>query len=154
MNHSFAVSLEWTGNLGSGTSGYRDYSRDHVVSAIGKADIAGSADKTFHGDASRWNPEEMLIAALSQCHMLSFLHVAAQAGVVVTSYRDSASGILETTPDGGGRITSVTLSPRLEISRGEIEAMGALHENASKLCFIANSVNFPVSHQHVTTLIT
>jgi len=152
MNHSFEVFMEWRGNLGTGTSGYREYSRDHVVSAPGKADIAGSADKTFHGDASRWNPEEMLIAALSQCHMLSFLHVAARAGVVVTSYRDSASGMLETTPEGGGRITSVILAPEVEISRGEIQEMGALHEQASKLCFIANSVNFPVSHQPVTTL--
>jgi organic hydroperoxide reductase OsmC/OhrA len=89
--HHFAVSLEWTGNRGSGTSDYRAYGRDHVVRAEGKHEIRGSSDRIFHGDADRWNPEELLIAALSQCHLLSYLHVAASNGVVVTDYTDAAT---------------------------------------------------------------
>lgn len=150
--HSFNLSATWSGNLGSGTSGYREYSRDLVLRSPGKEDILGSADKTFHGDATRWNPEELLIAALAQCHMLSFLHVASSAGVVVESYVDHASGVLETTPDGAGRITEVTLAPCVEISSGSLAEVPELHHRASTLCFIANSVNFPIAHHPETSL--
>ncbi len=144
--HHYEVSLTWTGNRGSGTSGYKEYGRDHVVSAPGKHDIEGSADKTFFGDRDRWNPEELLIAALSQCHMLSFLHVAADAGVVVVGYKDHASGTLEVNSEGGGRMTEVRLAPEVEIVGRPPESMDALHHRASELCFIANSVNFSVTH--------
>jgi len=145
--HFFEVSVEWTGNAGVGTSGYKNYRRDNEVAAEGKQLIEGSADKAFHGDRSRWNPEELLIAALSQCHMLSFLHVASAAGVVVESYRDEASGTLALNAEGGGNMTEVTLRPKITISAGNELLVPGLHARASELCFITNSVNFPVNHE-------
>jgi organic hydroperoxide reductase OsmC/OhrA len=146
--HSYLVTVEWLGNRGSGTSGYRDYSRHNLVSASGKPDLSGSADRTFHGDADRWNPEELLVAALSQCHMLSYLHVAVSHGVTVTAYQDAASGVMVTTPDGAGRFTGVTLRPVVTLADpGQAELANSLHREAAGKCFIANSVNFPVSHE-------
>lgn len=145
--HHYSVSVTWSGNRGSGTSGYRDYGRDHVVRAAGKADIHGSADRSFFGDVDRWNPEELLVAALSQCHMLSFLHVAADSGVVVTSYVDNAEGTLTLEGSGAGRVTDVLLRPVVTVAGSPPEGIDALHHRASQLCFIANSVNFPVRHQ-------
>lgn len=148
--HHYALETQWTGNLGSGTRDYKSYSRAHVIRAEGKGEIQGSSDKAFHGDVTRWNPEELLVAALSQCHMLSFLHVAQAAGVVVESYEDQASGVLETRPDGSGQVTEVTLRPDIEISAGDVSQVPELHHRASQLCFIANSVNFPVNHEPLT----
>jgi organic hydroperoxide reductase OsmC/OhrA len=152
LTHSYEVSLQWQGNHGSGTSGYRAYGREHVVSAPGKPDIAGSADRAFHGDVERWNPEELLLAALSQCHMLSYLHVAASHGVVVTAYTDSAAGVMEQTHDGGGHFVSATIRPVVTIAHGSIELAESLHAEASRKCFIAASVNFPVGHEPTTRL--
>ncbi len=149
--HEYSVGLEWTGNRGTGTSSYRAYGRDHVVSAEGKHDIAGSADRVFYGDRDRWNPEEMLLAALSQCHMLSYLHVAASHGVVVVGYSDAATGVMEETGDGGGHFTSATLRPRVTVLEpGMVELAGQLHHEASVKCFIAASVSFPVGHEPET----
>lgn len=145
--HHYNVTVTWSGNRGSGTSGYKDYGREHVVQAPGKVDIPGSADRSFFGDTTRWNPEEMLIAALAQCHMLSFLHVAADAGVVVTHYEDSAEGTLTLDGSGAGRVTDVVLRPVVTLEGEVPETMDALHHRASELCFIANSVNFPVRHE-------
>jgi organic hydroperoxide reductase OsmC/OhrA len=108
LEHSYAVTVEWLGNRGTGTSGYRDYGREHTVRAAGKHDLEGSSDRVFHGNADRWNPEELLLAALSQCHLLSYLHVAANAGVIVTGYTDDAVGTMMQTPNGGGRFTAAT----------------------------------------------
>jgi organic hydroperoxide reductase OsmC/OhrA len=146
--HHFAISLEWQGNRGTGTSGYRDYSRAHVIRAAGKHEISGSSARVFHGDVDRWNPEEMLISALSQCHLLSYLHVAASHGVVVTAYTDEAVGTMVVTPDGGGHFTSVTLRPVVTVASAEhAELAEQLHEEAARKCFIAASVNFPVGHE-------
>lgn len=147
LEHHFAVSLEWTGNRGTGTSGYRDYGRDHIVRSEGNHDISGSSDRVFHGDADRWNPEEMLIGALSQCHLLSYLHVAAANGVVVTDYTDAAVGTMEQTADGGGHFTSVTLRPVVTISSGNPDLAMSIHHEASLKCFIASSMDFPVGHE-------
>jgi organic hydroperoxide reductase OsmC/OhrA len=112
LDHDYAVDLRWTGARDVGTVSYRSYGRDNTLSADGKLhDIQASADRTFHGDADRWNPEEMLLGALAQCHLLSYLHVAATAGVVVVAYEDAAVGRMTQTTDGGGRFTSVTLRP-------------------------------------------
>ncbi|MES1169817.1 MAG: OsmC family protein, partial [Leifsonia sp.] len=108
---------------------------------------AASAAKPFHGDADHWNPEEQLIAALAQCHLLSYLHVATQAGIVVESYTDAASGTLSTNPDGSGALVEVVLHPMVSISAGDPATALALHAEANRLCFIANSVNFPVRHE-------
>jgi organic hydroperoxide reductase OsmC/OhrA len=145
--HSFTVSVEWQGNRGTGTSGYKDFSRTVELRAAGKHAILASAAKAFHGDPERWNPEEELVAALSQCHLLSYLHVATRAGVVVESYTDAATGTLQTNPDGSGAIVEVLLRPVVTLSAGDPATALALHADANRLCFIANSVNFPVRHE-------
>ncbi|MEO5535150.1 MAG: OsmC family protein [Pseudolysinimonas sp.] len=147
QDHTFSVALSWTGNRGTGTSGSRDFGRDHVVSLDGKHLIEGSAARAFHGDLERWNPEELLIAALSQCHLLSYLYVAVQNGIVVASYTDAAVGTLVTDADGGGRFTEVVLRPVVTISAGDPDVATRLHAEANRLCFIASSVNFPVRHE-------
>jgi len=146
-DHHYSVQVRWQGDRGTGTSGYRDYSRAHLVTAEGNAHpIEGSSDKPFHGDAERWNPEELLLAALSQCHMLSYLHVAVKRGIVVTGYEDDAVGTMRQEGDGG-RFVSVVLRPRVRIAAGDPEDALEAHEEAQRLCFIANSVNFPVTHE-------
>ena len=150
--HDYRVTVTWTGNQGSGTSGYRAYGRDHEVSADGRAGIAASSDPLFRGDPARWNPELELVAALSQCHMLWYLHLCAMAGVVVVSYTDDADGTMTETADGGGYFTEVVLRPRVEVARAEMtETATGLHKQAHAKCFIANSVNFPVRHDPVIT---
>lgn len=147
LEHSYAIDLEWTGNRGSGTSGYKDYGREHVVRAEGKHPVEGSADRAFFGDRDRWNPEELLLAALSQCHMLSYLAEAARAGLVVVGYTDAATGVMEQTADGGGHFTNATLRPLVTIADpAQAELAEALHAPAAAKCFIAASVNFPVHH--------
>lgn len=142
--HRYRVDVEWVGNRGSGTDGYRNYSRNHVIRIPGKPDLAGSSDPSFRGDATRHNPEDMLVAALSTCHMLSYLHMATVAGVVVVAYDDSAEGTMVTEGDGG-RFTEVVLRPRVAIRAGSDPGKAlAAHEDAHHACFIANSVNFPV----------
>jgi organic hydroperoxide reductase OsmC/OhrA len=147
IQHSYEVAIEWQGNRGTGTSDYRSYGREHLITAVGKPQITGSADRAFRGNPERWNPEELLLAALSQCHLLSYLHVAASHGIVVTAYTDSATGVMEQTADGGGHFVSVTLRPVVTIEAGDPELAQSLHEEASAKCFIAASVNFPVHHE-------
>jgi len=145
--HRFATHLRWTGNRGTGTSSYRDYDRAHEVGAEGKPVIEASSDRAFRGDATRWNPEEMLVAALSQCHLLAYLHLCATHGVVVVAYADDASGSLHT-HDGTGEFTEVVLRPRVQVADGAmIEAAQRLHDDAHAACFIARSVAFRVRHE-------
>jgi organic hydroperoxide reductase OsmC/OhrA len=146
LDHDYAVRVQWQGNLGTGTSGYRDYGRDLLISAEGNPPIEGSADKPFRGTPERWNPEELLVAALAQCHMLSYLHVAVKHGIIVTAYEDDAAGVMRQVGEGGN-FTSVTLHPVVTISAGDPEVAQAIHAEASALCFIASSVNFPVHHE-------
>jgi organic hydroperoxide reductase OsmC/OhrA len=152
LEHHYAVTIEWEGNRGSGTSDYKAYGREHSISAEGKHPIEGSSDRTFRGNADRWNPEELLLAALSQCHLLSYLHVAASHGIVVTAYSDHAIGTMEQTANGGGHFTSATLRPVVTIAAGDPETARAIHAEASSKCFIAASVNFPVGHEPVINL--
>jgi organic hydroperoxide reductase OsmC/OhrA len=144
--HRYAVTIRWTGDTGTGTSGYRSYERAHEISAEGgKPPIPGSSDPAFRGDPDRWNPEELLVASLSACHQLWYLHLCAEAGVVVTGYADEAEGVMEETPDGGGRFVRATLRPRVRIARGcDPDLAIRLHRAAHEKCFIANSVAFPV----------
>lgn len=144
--HTYRAIVRWTGNRGIGTGAYTAYGRDHVLGAPGKPPVPGSADPAFRGDDDRYNPEELLIASLSACHMLWYLHLCAEARVTVTAYEDTAEGVMETDGDGVGRFTSVTLRPRVTVTpESDPEQARALHENAHARCFIANSVNFPVS---------
>lgn len=150
LEHHYAVEVEWLGNRGSGTSGYRDYGRQVIVRVDGKPSIEGSSDKPFHGDADRWNPEDMLLTALAQCHLLSYLHVAVLRGVVVTDYVDNAVGTMVQTSDGGGHFTEVTLRPVVTVASADmVEAATDAHREASEKCFIANSVNFVVRHEPI-----
>lgn len=147
--HHYALDLVWEGNRGTGTSGYRDYGRDVLLRAAGKPDLAGSADPTFRGDASRWNPEELLLAALAQCHLLSYLHSAVNHGIVVVAYDDSPVGTMSQVGQGG-RFTSVTLHPHVVITDAALADLAReIHHEASANCFIAASVNFPVLHEAV-----
>jgi organic hydroperoxide reductase OsmC/OhrA len=124
-----------------------------VVRAPGKPDLAGSSAPEFRGDAARWNPEELLVAALSQCHMLWYLHLCAESGVEVTGYQDEPLGTMEEAADGSGRFLEVVLRPRVTVAeRGMFEAAGVAHAGAHGKCFIANSVNFPVRHEPVISL--
>lgn len=150
--HSYALEVRWTGNLGDGTSSYRGYSRDHDIDIPGLPVLKGSADPAFHGDRERYNPEQLLLAALAQCHMLSYLHVAVRHGVVVTEYRDPATGLLRLNRDGSGQFERVVLRPQVTVTDpGQIELAQRLHREANAVCFIARSVNFPVEHQPVTS---
>ncbi|CAG6393029.1 OsmC family protein [Streptomyces cocklensis] len=151
--HTYRTDLVWTGNLGSGTSNYRAYERAHEVSAPGVPVLLGSSDPAFRGDASRWNPELLLLAALSQCHMMAYLHLCAVNGVTVTGYTDQAAGTMVQTPDGGGHFTEAVLHPAVEVADAAMaEKAAALHADAHRLCFIANSVNFPVRHSPAVTV--
>ncbi|MDQ2945455.1 MAG: OsmC family protein [Acidobacteriota bacterium] len=147
--HSFRISTTWTGNDGKGTADYRSYRRDHEMTGPGKsAPIAGSSDPAFRGDGSRYNPEELLVASLSACHLLWMLHLCADAGIVITDYQDDAAGTMVLASDGGGQFSRVVLRPRMTITdSARIGEAEALHARAHQLCFIARSVNFPVEHQ-------
>lgn len=143
--HIYNTNLVWTGNTGDGTKTYKGYSRAHEISIEGKPPIGGSSDPYFNGDASRYNPEELLVAALSACHMLYYLHLCADAKIVVVDYRDSAAGVMVETANGGGHFTKVTLKPRVLITKeSNADLANELHHKAHELCFIAGSVNFPV----------
>jgi organic hydroperoxide reductase OsmC/OhrA len=144
--HHFQVTTTWTGNRGSGTSGYRAYGRDHEIVAEGKLSaIPGSSSPVYRGDKDRYNPEELLVAALSACHMLWVLHLCADAGIVVNDYRDEAKGDMELNPDGSGQFSEVVLRPILRIADvSRAHELDAIHHRAHELCFIARSVNFPV----------
>lgn len=143
--HTYELAVEWTGNTGAGTSKPGGYSKNHVIQANGRPDILASSDPGFGGDADRYNPEELLVAALSQCHMLWFLSRCAKYGVIVNAYRDEAIGTMNEHRDGGGEFTKVTLRPRITIEQPfDSEQLARLHEESHHLCFIARSVNFPV----------
>src|SRR5689334_899661 len=149
--HQFAVQLQWTGNLGVGTSNYLAYSRDHEITGVAKsAAVPGSSDAAFRGDRTRYNPEELLVGSLSACHLLWMLHLCADAGIVITNYTDAPTGTMVTNEDGSGEFTDVTLRPRMTITdRARMSEALRLHDEAHHLCFIARSVNFPVRHEPV-----
>jgi organic hydroperoxide reductase OsmC/OhrA len=142
--HHYAVTVRWTGNRGTGTSGYRDYDRDHTIEAAGKAAIAGSADPAFRGDAARWNPEDLLVASASACHKLWYLHLCADAGIAVLDYVDDAQGTMIDSPQRGC-FKEIVLRPRVTIRAGDNANLAThLHHAAHEQCYIANSVNFPI----------
>ena len=143
--HTYGIQLEWTGNDGAGTETYKSYRRDHVISAEGKPPIEGSSDPSFRGDPKRYNPEDLLVASLSACHMLWYLHLCAVNHVRVIGYRDAAVGTLEEGADGGGEFVRAVLRPAVTIRAGDDPRKAReLHQEAHRLCFVARSVNFPV----------
>jgi organic hydroperoxide reductase OsmC/OhrA len=146
--HHFEATVTWTGNQGTGTSTYRAYSRNYEVMGDGKsAMIPGSSAPAFRGDKSRYNPEDLIIASLSACHMLWVLHLCAEAKITVVEYVDTASGTMVLNPDGSGQFSEVVLRPRITVMEtGRQADVAAINERAHQLCFIARSVNFPVKH--------
>ncbi|MBL4750051.1 MAG: OsmC family protein [Amylibacter sp.] len=147
QTHSYAVDIKWVGNTGTGTADFTKYLRDHIISAAGKADIAGSADPAFRGDPTRWNPEETLVSSIATCHKLWYLHLCYDAGIVVTGYEDHATGEMAMNADGSGQFSSVHLAPRVMIAKGgDTKLAKDLHAKVGALCFIARSVNFPIKH--------
>lgn len=153
--HHYTTLVEWTGNRGTGTSSYRDYERSHTIRVDDKAVIQGSSDPFFRGDRTKHNPEELLVASLSTCHMLWYLHLCADAGVVVVAYSDKAVGTMQESTDGGGRFTEVVLHPTVVVQDASmVERANSLHHKANSLCYIANSCNFPVRHQPVCEVLT
>lgn len=147
-SHQYAARLIWDGNLGDGTSGYATYGRKYHVQFDGKPDLAGSADPMFRGDAHLYNPEDLFVAALSSCHLLSYLALCARNGISVLAYEDDAIGTMVLRPDGGGSFESVRLRPTVTIAAASDEKRAMeLHDEAHKLCFIAASVSVPVGHE-------
>ncbi len=148
--HKYPVTVKWTGNTGIGTSGYTAYERSHIISMENKPDIIGSSDTPFRGDNTKHNPEDMLVASLSTCHMLWYLHLCSDAGIIVTGYVDNATGTLSVEPGKTGHFTEVVLHPVVTITDPAMTGKAnELHNDAHSKCFIANSVNFPVTHEPV-----
>ncbi|MBO3087084.1 OsmC family protein [Cellulomonas dongxiuzhuiae] len=153
--HQFSVDLTWTGAREAGTATYTSYGRDHVLTSGGRPPLPGTSDPGFRGDPERWSPEDLLVGALSQCHMLWFLHLAANAGVVVVGYTDSASGTMRIEAAGHGQFTEVVLRPRVTVRNAALAdgtpvddaLLAEVHHRAQEHCFIARSVNFPVRHE-------
>jgi organic hydroperoxide reductase OsmC/OhrA len=146
--HHYTTILNWTGNKGEGTAGYRAYSRDHVLTVAGKPELPGSSDPSFRGDPTRYNPEELLVASLSSCHMLWYLHLCSVNDIVVVDYQDRAEGIMMEKEDGSGYFKEVILRPVITITNpARVDRAREVHRDAHAFCFIANSVNFPVKHE-------
>lgn len=145
--HHYKTTIKWTGNKGQGTKDYRSYDRNHTVLVDGKQNILCSSDPSFRGDKTRYNPEELFLASIASCHMLWYLHVCADNGIVVEDYSDHATGIMQETEDGGGHFTEVTLHPVVTVKdKTMIDTANELHKKANQFCFIANSCNFPIYH--------
>ena len=145
--HHYKAVIQWTGNKGSGTDHYTHYERDFNIHIENKPIINGSSDPAFRGDEKKYNPEDLLLSALSSCHMLWYLHLCSVEGVVVVEYTDYATGIMEERKDGSGCFTEVVLNPRVIVSlESMLPKATELHAVANQMCFIANSVNFPIKH--------
>lgn len=148
--HLYSVEITWTGNAGTGTSSYKAYERAHLIHVPNKQEIHASSDPLFRGDKTKYNPEELLVASLSSCHMLWYLHLCSENGVVVTEYTDQAKGIMQEGADGGGVFSEVTLYPAVTVAdETMIPKAKELHHKANALCFIANSVKFPIHHEPI-----
>ncbi|MFC5045607.1 OsmC family protein [Aquimarina hainanensis] len=147
--HQYQVSIKWTGNQGEGTAAYKAYSRDYSISAKDKANpILGSSDPSFLGDKTRYNPEDLLVASASSCHMLWYLHLCSVHKIIVVDYEDHAEGIMEETATGTGAFKEIILNPVVTISALEdVEKAKELHHEANNMCFIANSCNFSIKHK-------
>ncbi|PQA96903.1 peroxiredoxin [Chryseobacterium shigense] len=150
--HHYKAAIHWTGNKGTGTSGYRNYERSYTVHVENKAVIEGSSDPAFRGDKTKHNPEDLFLSSLSSCHMLWYLHFCSEEGIIVTDYTDEATGVMIETADGSGHFTSASLHPTVAVAKESmIDKAMELHHKANQFCFIARSVNFPI--QHIPTVV-
>ncbi len=153
-HHRYGIKVEWTGDQGEGTSDYVSYQRSHTISASAKyGEILASADPSFRGERSKYNPEELFLGSISACHMLWYLHLCSEYEIVVKEYTDNATGLMITANDGGGRFTNVVLNPLVTIEdEGKITLANSIHKQANRMCFIANSCNIMIEHCPVTTV--
>lgn len=150
----YKTRIEWTGNSGSGTFDYRSYERSHTITIEGKERILGSSDSIFLGDHTRHNPEDLFVSAIASCHMLWYLHLCARESVIVMQYTDEAVGEMVLHPDGSGFFKRIVLNPKVIVTEpGMVEEAGRLHDDARKMCFLANSCNFEVEHHAETTVL-
>jgi organic hydroperoxide reductase OsmC/OhrA len=146
--HPYKIQINWTGNRGAGTSAYNEYDRSHQLHIAGKQDLYCSSDPAFRGDATKHNPEEQFLYSIASCHMLWYLHLCADAGIVVIEYQDNPTALMVQNELGIGRFTTVSLHPKVRVTDAtKISLALALHEKAHQYCFIANSCNFPVLFQ-------
>ena len=151
--HHYSLTIKWSGNKGTGTSNYKAYERSHIITINQKPDLQASADPAFRGDPTKHNPEDLMVASLSSCHMLSYLYVCTLEGIIVVDYIDNATATMIVNPDASGQFTEVTLSPVVTITDQALVAKAnELHKRANQLCFIANSVNFPIHHNVIVTV--
>ena len=152
--HNYKISVKWTGNQGTGTSNYKEFERSYKVQIENKGDIFGSADPEFRGDKTKHNPEELLLASVSSCHMLWYLHFCTEAKIIVMDYIDNATAILEETENGNGKFTAITLNPTISISqKSELENAKQLHKKANEFCFVSNSLNFEVTLEPIINVV-
>ena len=146
--HNYSATIKWTGNKGKGSSNYKEFERSHIISVDNKPDILCSSDPAFRGDKTKYNPEELLLASLSSCHMLWYLHLCSESNIIVTKYIDNVTGVMIEKPNGSGYFSEVSLNPTVIVTENSmIEKAIELHKKANEFCFIANSVNFKVSHK-------
>jgi organic hydroperoxide reductase OsmC/OhrA len=143
--HQYVAKIEWTGNKGAGTFDYRSYSRSHNILIDGKSDIMASSDSAFRGNASKHNPEDLFVSSIAACHMLWYLHLCSDAGIIVMSYEDRAEGTMLIDKKGSGQFSAIVLSPTISISpESDKELALSLHSKAHEMCFLANSCNFEI----------
>jgi organic hydroperoxide reductase OsmC/OhrA len=146
-DHNYAIELVWTGDTGQGTKNLRSYSREHDIAGDGLPTIAGSSDPAFRGDPSRWNPEQLYVASIAQCHMLWYLSLAAKSGVTVVGYEDHPTGLMIEEANGAGQFDNVTLHPTVTITPdSDAQVAQELHDRVADYCFIARSVQTPIRH--------
>lgn len=145
--YNYSLTVKWTGNKGTGTNSYINYDRSHLVLIEGKPELKCSSDAAFRGDKTKYTPEDFLVASISGCHMLWYLHLCSENGIIVTDYIDNAIGTMIVEHNGAGRFSNVTLYPEVTLTNEAMQQQAAaLHKNANALCFIANSCNFPITH--------
>ena len=143
--HEYPAKIVWTGNSGTGTSAYKAYERTWDMAAEDKAVINCSNDPLLGGDRLKYNPEDLLISAVASCHMLWYLHLCSQAGVVVTAYEDNPVGIGESEPSGAGQFIEAVLRPKITITaESDPQKAVTLHDEIHQYCYIARSINFPL----------
>ena len=147
-NHQYKTKVIWTGNTGESTKNYRSYQRSYTISVDGKAEISGSSDPAFLGNPELHNPEDLLLASVSSCHLLWYLHLCSVNKILVLEYEDLAEGTMIESENGSGKFSEIILKPNIVVAEKEmIEKAVELHEKANEYCFIANSLNFEVKHQ-------
>jgi len=143
--HHYHTQIIWTGNKGTGTSGYTEYERSHTIQTENKVLIEASSDAPFRGDVSKYNPEDLFLSSIASCHMLWYLHLCADNGIIVKSYVDKPHGIMQTFANGSGKFSEITLHPLVEVAEvSMIETAISLHHSAHEMCFLSNSVNFEI----------